>query len=152
MVQGPVLILMVGDKCVNIGLLRQVGKSVQRNNLLVLGRCIARDPNPAVKAGRVLDTIVVDLEDGGHRARCMPRSDVEVERDVPEREDISLFDDLRLQQKDIVSFTSFCGGLPAPENAEGVPLKYKFSWSPKGVLSAALNGARFKLWDQVSHR
>ncbi|KAK7696375.1 hypothetical protein QCA50_001029 [Cerrena zonata] len=62
---------------------------------------------------------------------------------------ISLFDDLRVQQKDIVSFTSFCGGLPAPENAEGVPLKYKFSWSPKGVLSAALNGARFKLWDQV---
>ena len=50
------------------------------------------------------------------------------------------------------SFVSFCGGLPAPENAEGVPLKYKFSWSPKGVLSTALNGARFKLWDQVSHR
>lgn len=62
---------------------------------------------------------------------------------------ISLFDDLRSQQKDIVSFTSFCGGLPAPENAESVPLKYKFSWSPKGVLSAALNGAKFKLWDQI---
>jgi len=26
-----------------------------------------------------------------------------------------------------------------------VPLGYKFSWSPRGVLNAALNGARFKL-------
>ncbi|CAL1702401.1 unnamed protein product [Somion occarium] len=61
----------------------------------------------------------------------------------------SLFNGLREAKKRVVSFTSFCGGLPAPENAEGVPLKYKFSWSPKGVLSAALNSARFKLWDQV---
>ncbi|KAJ7596298.1 Saccharopine dehydrogenase-domain-containing protein [Mycena floridula] len=41
------------------------------------------------------------------------------------------------------SFISFCGGLPAPENKG--PLGYKFSWSPRGVLTAALNDARFKL-------
>ncbi|KAI0075026.1 hypothetical protein K474DRAFT_1647191 [Panus rudis PR-1116 ss-1] len=62
---------------------------------------------------------------------------------------ISLLTSLRKQNKKIKSFTSFCGGLPAPECAEGVPLRYKFSWSPRGVLSAALNGARFKLWNQV---
>ena len=50
----------------------------------------------------------------------------------------------------VESFVSFCGGLPAPAAAEGVPLAYKFSWSPKGVLSAALNSARFKLNDEVS--
>ncbi|KAI0349833.1 hypothetical protein OH77DRAFT_1431672 [Trametes cingulata] len=58
---------------------------------------------------------------------------------------MSLLDSLRSQGKEIVSFTSFCGGLPAPEHAD-VPLGYKFSWSPKGVLSAASNAARFKLW------
>ena len=62
---------------------------------------------------------------------------------------LSLIDSLRAQNKEIVSFTSFCGGLPAPEDAD-VPLGYKFSWSPKGVLSAALNSARFKLNDEVS--
>lgn len=43
----------------------------------------------------------------------------------------------------VVSFTSWCGGLPAPECADN-PFGYKFSWSPRGVLLAALNGARFR--------
>ena len=48
-----------------------------------------------------------------------------------------------------MSFTSFCGGLPAPEAAEGVPLGYKFSWSPRGVLQAASESASFRLAGQV---
>ncbi|VDC06971.1 unnamed protein product [Peniophora sp. CBMAI 1063] len=43
------------------------------------------------------------------------------------------------------SFVSFCGGLPAPDAAEGVPLGYKFSWSPRGVLRAANENAHFLL-------
>ncbi len=64
---------------------------------------------------------------------------------------LSLIESLRAQNKEIVSFTSFCGGLPAPEDAE-VPLGYKFSWSPKGVLTAASNAARFKLYGEVRIR
>ena len=48
----------------------------------------------------------------------------------------------------IVSFMSYCGGLPAPE-ANTNPLGYKFSWAPKGVLKAAGNGARFMLDGEV---
>ena len=61
---------------------------------------------------------------------------------------MSLIDGLREQGKEAVSFTSFCGGLPAPEAAD-VPLGYKFSWSPKGVLTAASNSALFKLNGEV---
>jgi saccharopine dehydrogenase (NADP+, L-glutamate forming) len=43
---------------------------------------------------------------------------------------------------EITSFTSWCGGLPAPE-ANTNPLGYKFSWSPKGVLLAGKNPARY---------
>ena len=43
---------------------------------------------------------------------------------------------------EITSFTSWCGGLPAPE-ANTNPYGYKFSWSPKGVLLASRNSARF---------
>lgn len=42
----------------------------------------------------------------------------------------------------IVGFTSWCGGLPAPE-ANTNPFGYKFSWSPRGVLLASKNPARF---------
>ena len=61
---------------------------------------------------------------------------------------ISLLDNLHARNARILSFTSFCGGLPAPECAD-VPLSYKFSWSPRGVLSAALNSARFRMAEQV---
>lgn len=42
----------------------------------------------------------------------------------------------------VTSFISWCGGLPSPE-ASGVPLAYKFSWSPRGVLTASSNPATF---------
>lgn len=44
--------------------------------------------------------------------------------------------------KTLTGFTSWCGGLPAPE-ANDNPFGYKFSWSPRGVLLAAKNGARY---------
>ncbi|KAF2261146.1 saccharopine dehydrogenase-like protein [Lojkania enalia] len=42
----------------------------------------------------------------------------------------------------ILSFLSYCGGLPAPENSDN-PLGYKFSWSSRGVLLALRNAAKF---------
>ncbi|KAL8281774.1 hypothetical protein RB597_009475 [Gaeumannomyces tritici] len=42
----------------------------------------------------------------------------------------------------ILSFLSYCGGLPAPESS-GNPLGYKFSWSSRGVLLALRNAASF---------
>ena len=42
----------------------------------------------------------------------------------------------------VTSFMSYCGGLPAPE-ANDNPLGYKFSWSPKGVVMAGRNDARY---------
>jgi saccharopine dehydrogenase-like NADP-dependent oxidoreductase len=43
----------------------------------------------------------------------------------------------------IETFESWCGGLPAPETATSNPFKYKFSWSPRGVLLAAQNSAKY---------
>ncbi len=48
----------------------------------------------------------------------------------------------------LVAFSSWCGGLPAPE-ANDNPFGYKFSWSPKGVLTAARNGARYRQGGQL---
>ena len=43
---------------------------------------------------------------------------------------------------EITGFSSYCGGLPAPE-ANDNPFGYKFSWSPKAVLMAGGNAAKF---------
>jgi saccharopine dehydrogenase (NADP+, L-glutamate forming)/spermidine synthase len=43
---------------------------------------------------------------------------------------------------ELLSFISFCGGLPAPE-AKTNPFGYKFSWSPMGVLLAGKNSAQY---------
>ena len=48
----------------------------------------------------------------------------------------------------IVSFLSYCGGLPAPENSDN-PLGYKFSWSSRGVLLALRNQAKYWLDGKV---
>lgn len=42
----------------------------------------------------------------------------------------------------VKEFYSLCGALPAPQNADN-PLRYKFSWSPKGVIMASRNGAKY---------
>lgn len=56
-----------------------------------------------------------------------------------------IIDQVSQQGKRVNSFVSWCGGLPAPEAANN-PLGYKFSWSPRAVLLAALNDARY-LWN-----
>lgn len=48
----------------------------------------------------------------------------------------------------VTSFYSYCGGLPAPE-ANTNPFGYKFSWSPRGVVLAARNNARYLKDDKI---
>jgi alpha-aminoadipic semialdehyde synthase len=55
-----------------------------------------------------------------------------------------IIDDVRARYGTITGFSSVCGGLPAPDSANN-PLKYKFSWSPMGVLAASQNDAKFRL-------
>jgi len=55
---------------------------------------------------------------------------------------MSIINEVKSRGGVIDSFVSLCGGLPAPEATDN-PLGYKFSWSPRGVLSAGLNPAKY---------
>ncbi|KAJ2942585.1 hypothetical protein O0L34_g2052 [Tuta absoluta] len=46
------------------------------------------------------------------------------------------------------SFVSYCGGLPAPEYSDNA-LRYKFSWSPRGVLLNTISAAKYLSRGQV---
>ncbi|WWC89390.1 uncharacterized protein L201_004313 [Kwoniella dendrophila CBS 6074] len=59
-----------------------------------------------------------------------------------------ILDRVKREGKKVTSFVSWCGGLPEP-SASDVPLRYKFSWSPKAVLTAAQNDAHYKLNDEI---
>ncbi|XP_068151010.1 alpha-aminoadipic semialdehyde synthase, mitochondrial [Drosophila tropicalis] len=55
-----------------------------------------------------------------------------------------------VQEKGAVveSFVSYCGGLPAPEHSNNA-LRYKFSWSPRGVLLNTLSAAKYLSRGQI---
>ncbi len=55
---------------------------------------------------------------------------------------VKIIDEVHKKGGKILSFLSYCGGLPAPE-ASNNPLGYKFSWSSRGVLLALQNAAKF---------
>jgi len=56
---------------------------------------------------------------------------------------MQVIDRVHAEGGEITTFQSYCGGLPAPE-ANDNPYGYKFSWSPRGVILAGLNNARYR--------
>ena len=61
---------------------------------------------------------------------------------------MKVIDRVHAEGGEITTFQSYCGGLPAPE-ANDNPFGYKFSWSPRGVLLAGLNNARYRRGGEV---
>jgi saccharopine dehydrogenase (NADP+, L-glutamate forming) len=55
---------------------------------------------------------------------------------------MKIIDYVHLGGGKVEEFYSLCGALPAPEAADN-PLKYKFTWSPKGVILASRNSALY---------
>lgn len=49
------------------------------------------------------------------------------------------------------TFVSYCGALPAPESSAN-PWRYKFAWSPRGVVVAARNPVRYVEHGEVIDR
>lgn len=55
---------------------------------------------------------------------------------------MKIIDNIHREGGSVDEFYSICGALPAPEAADN-PMKYKFSWSPLGVIQASRNGAHY---------
>ena len=52
------------------------------------------------------------------------------------------FDEVHQAGGKVMSFVSYCGGLPAPECSDNA-MRYKFSWSPRGALLNTLSTAKY---------
>jgi saccharopine dehydrogenase-like NADP-dependent oxidoreductase len=55
-----------------------------------------------------------------------------------------IIDYIHGKEGEVEEFYSLCGALPAPESSHDNPFRYKFSWSPKGVVLAGNNSAVYK--------
>jgi len=55
---------------------------------------------------------------------------------------MKIIDEARQRYGKVVSFASYCGGLPAFQSNNN-PFGYKFSWSPRGVVMAGKNNGQF---------
>lgn len=55
---------------------------------------------------------------------------------------MELIDQIHEEGGKVDSFVSYCGGLPAPEYSNN-PLRYKFSWFPRGALVNTVSEAKY---------
>jgi len=82
------------------------------------------------------------LEDDAKNAGILLLNECGVDPGIDHMSAMKIIDDVHKNNGKIVSFTSFTGGLPAPD-ANNNPYGYKLSWSPRGVLLAGRNDAEF---------
>ena len=107
---------------------------------LVAQLCV-KQKKPMVTASYVKDTMRA-LDAAAREAGVILLNEIGVDPGIDHMSAMRVIDRIRNAGGKLVSFSSYCGGLPAPD-ANNNPFGYKFSWSPRGVLLAGKNPARY---------
>lgn len=82
------------------------------------------------------------LDDDAKNAGVLILNECGVDPGIDHMSAMKIIDKIHNEGGKVTSFTSFTGGLPAPD-ANNNPFGYKLSWSPRGVLLAGRNDAQF---------
>ena len=88
------------------------------------------------------------LNERAKQANIMILNEVGLDPGLDHMSAMKIIDQIKARGGKITGFTSVCGGLPEPASANN-PLKYKFSWSPRGVIRASQSDARYRWAGQV---
>lgn len=83
------------------------------------------------------------LDEDAKKAGITILNEIGVDPGIDHMSAKKIIDDVHERGGKILSFKSYCGGLPAPD-AVTTPWKYKLSWSPRGVILAGRNPAKYK--------
>ncbi|EKJ70702.1 hypothetical protein FPSE_09212 [Fusarium pseudograminearum CS3096] len=83
-----------------------------------------------------------ELEQEAKQAGITVLNEVGVDPGVDHLYAIKTIDEVHDKGGKVLEFYSYCGGLPAPEASDN-PLRFKFSWSPRGALLSQKNSAKF---------
>ena len=89
-----------------------------------------------------------DLDKKAKEAGVILLNEIGVDPGIDHMSAKKIIDEVHKNKGRIKEFYSFTGALPAPEEANN-PFKYKFSWSPKGVVMASKNPASYKRFGKM---
>ena len=106
----------------------------------VAGHCL-KYKKPLVTTSYVSDAMRA-LDAQAKAAGVILLNEIGLDPGIDHMSAMKIIHDVQNSGGKVASFMSYCGGLPAPE-ANDNPLGYKFSWSPKGVVMAGRNDARY---------
>ena len=109
-------------------------------HLLVAKLCIKHKKNMVTTSYSSADMNALDEE--AKKAGVLILNEIGVDPGVDHMTAMQIIDKVHEDNGKIKKFYSLCGALPAPEEANN-PFQFKFSWSPKGVLMASNNGAKY---------
>ncbi|KAF6837489.1 saccharopine dehydrogenase [Colletotrichum plurivorum] len=82
------------------------------------------------------------LESSAREAGITIVNEVGVDPGVDHLAAVKIIEEVHAKGGKVREFYSYCGGLPAPEASDN-PLRFKFSWSPRGALLSQQNSATF---------
>ena len=82
------------------------------------------------------------LDEEARKAGVIILNEIGLDPGIDHMSALRVIDHVHEEGGKINKFFSLCGALPSPESADN-PFSYKFSWSPKGVIMASNNGARY---------
>ena len=83
-----------------------------------------------------------ELNEAAIKAGVLLLNEIGLDPGIDHMSAMRIIDHIHNKGGEVEEFFSLCGALPAPEAANN-PLKYKFSWSPKGVILASRNSALY---------
>ena len=126
-------------------------KLIEESDLVISILPYALHPKIAEKCIRLKTNMVTasyltpqmrELNDAAIEAGITILNEVGLDPGIDHLLAMECFDQVVSNGGKITSFVSYCGGIPVPENADN-PLRYKFSWNPKGVILNTVGSAKW---------
>ncbi|XP_019934960.2 alpha-aminoadipic semialdehyde synthase, mitochondrial [Paralichthys olivaceus] len=113
---------------------------------LIAKHCIKRKVN--LVTASYLSPAMKELQSSAEEAGITIVNEMGLDPGIDHMLAMECIDQAKAEGCTVESYSSFCGGLPAPEYSDN-PLRYKFSWSPYGVLLNTISPAVFLRDNQV---
>ncbi len=107
-------------------------------HVMVAKHCIARKKNMVTTS--YVKPEMRALDRAAKEAGVIILNEIGLDPGIDHMSAMRIIDSIHTKGGGVLEFYSICGALPAPESADN-PFRYKFSWSPKGVVLAGNNDA-----------
>ncbi len=109
-------------------------------HVMVARHCVAHQKNMVTTS--YVKPEMHSLDAAARKAGIILLNEMGLDPGIDHMSAMRIIDKVHEREGAILEFYSICGALPAPEAADN-PFKYKFSWSPKGVVLAGNNDAKY---------